>query len=28
VLDAPNTIGATLDLVSGDVPVEDAVAAI
>jgi len=28
VLDAPNTIGATLDLVSGDVPVEEAVAAI
>ena len=27
-LGAPNTIGATLDLVSGDVPVEEAVAAI
>ena len=28
VLEAPNTVGATLDLVSGDVPVEEAVAAI
>ena len=28
VLAAPNTIGATLDLISGDVPVEEAVAAV